>query len=126
MPTHQHTQSYYAASQTVTDTDTFEAETEVNIAATIDASTTNKLIDIALDVSEIQSIVISSDVTLTVKTNSSGSPDDTLTITGGKPYIWTVNSYDTCLLTTDVTKIYVTNGTSGDAALKISALVNVA
>jgi len=126
MPTHQHRQSYYTPSQAIEDTDSFDYESEVNIAVTIPASTTNQEILIAIDVSELKSLCLSSDYSLTIKTNSSGSPTDTIALVGGKPYIWTVNSYDTCKLTADVTKIYVTNGSGTNAAaLKVSALVNI-
>lgn len=74
-----------------------------------------------LDVSEIQSIRIQSDVDCTIKTNSSGSPDDTLDLVAGVPYIWNTDSYDSLLLTVDVTTIYVTNAAA--CTLKIEALI---
>lgn len=90
----------------------------------IAASTTNDEIVIAIDVSNLVVLGIYSNVDLTIKTNSSGSPDDTLSIVGGVPYVWDEDSYDACLIGTDVTKIFVTTGAGNAANLLITVLQN--
>jgi hypothetical protein len=91
----------------------------VSIAETV-AVGTNTLINVAIDVSAVKSFRMQSDVAMTVKTNSSGSPDDTITLVAGIPYVWTTDSYDAFLLGTDVTKVYVTN--VAEAAFKIEVI----
>lgn len=74
----------------------------------------------SIDVSEVQSILIKSDQDITIKTNSSGSPDDTLAIKAGMPYIWiTGKSYDTLKLTVDVASIYVTNTAAANLSIEV-------
>lgn len=120
MPTHNITQSWSRSGEAVSVTVVATGSGEVNVDETIPASQTNMLITLAVDVSALKSLYISSDETLTIKTNSSGSPTDTLTITGGKPLVWYTGCGFSCPLTGDVTVIYVTN--SAAAALKIRTL----
>lgn len=91
---------------------------QANVSAAV-AVGTNQVVDWAVDVSQIKGVFIQVDGALTIKTNSSGSPDDTLTFAGAGCYEWTEDDLASLLLTTDVTKLYVTNGTSGAVQLEI-------
>lgn len=77
---------------------------------------------IAIDVSALKSIVIWSDRVITLETNDGSSADDTIVLKANVPYIWNTDSYDSCLLTTDVTVIYVTNASGGEAQLLIETI----
>ncbi len=90
---------------------------------TIPASSTHLQCSLAIDVSALKSIVIVSDVALTLKFNSSGAPAPLLTLKAGVPYIWNTDSYDACLLAVDVTTLYVTS--TVEAVLKISTIYDV-
>jgi len=92
------------------------------IAEAIADGQTAKQINIAIDVSALKSIVIKSDQNITIKTNSSGSPDDTLTIEANKEYSWNEDSLDTCQLGTDVTTIFIANASGSEATLTIDAI----
>lgn len=70
----------------------------------------------AIDFSQLKSLFIKAAAVMTLETNSSGSPTDTIALKAGVPYIWTPGSYNICLITADVTKIFLTNA-SGAAAL---------
>lgn len=83
---------------------------------------TNTLVNIAVDVSEIESLCIVSNAAMTIKTNSSGAPDDTITLVANVPVIWTTDSLEACPLTVDVTKIYCTQAAL--ATLKIRVLTD--
>ena len=100
--------------------------TQVNFEQSIAALTTNQNFILALDVSQIKFIVLKSDQALTIKTNSSGSPTDTINLLAGVPYVWVYNAnYNSLLLTGDVTSIYVTNGTASAALLQIMAILDL-
>lgn len=60
------------------------------------------------DVSQLKFIVIIATEDCTIKANSSGAPDYTLTLKADKPYIWWYQCGWTNLLTTDTTSIYLT------------------
>ena len=62
----------------------------------------------AIDVSQIKFIVIVATEDCTLKANSSGAPDYTLTLKADKPLIWWEGCGYTNLLTTDTTSFYLT------------------
>lgn len=99
------------------------AGAEINIEEAISANQTNLAITLALDVSAMKSLVISSDVAMTLKTNSSGSPADTINLTANVPIVWHATNGFANILTTDVTVLYVTNTAAG--TLKLYALQDV-
>lgn len=74
---------------------------------------------VAIDVSEVVSVGIVSSVAVTLKTNDSGTPDDTIVLSAGVPYIWSTSSLDSLLLTEDVTSIFVVVPEGADAAFKL-------
>jgi hypothetical protein len=87
-----------------------------------DDATTEMLV--AIDVSTVKSIVLASDQDVTVKTNDAGTPDDTIALKAGVPYVWNTDSYDTLLLTVDVTAFHVVNASGEEATLEMECLVD--
>lgn len=87
---------------------------------------TNTAQDFTADVSTIVSLAMewnpaSGSSSLTVKTNSSSAPDDTLTLQAGKPLYWDTRIQSTegtaCPLTVDVTGLFLTNTAIGDLTI---------
>ncbi|TXH99556.1 MAG: hypothetical protein E6Q76_19600 [Rhizobium sp.] len=101
---------------------TGELATEASIA--LAGSTTNQQENIAFNHTNLRGIYIKSDVTVTLKTNSSGSPDNTFTITAGVPFIWWYESGVTNPVTAAVTTTYWTNATSDAATIYMRTLVS--
>lgn len=97
---------------------------ELNFDFTLAASTTNQQINLAFVKADLQSIFISSNQTITLKTNSTGSPQDTLTITAGDPFQWDINSGIPNPFAGSVTTAYLTNGTASGANVSIRTLTN--
>lgn len=81
-------------------------------------------INIAIDVSALVSLWIHSDQAVTIKTNSSSTPDDTLTPAAGIPIQWTNDSEyaNPFASAVDVTTIFVANSSGATATLNIRAL----
>lgn len=99
---------------------TFTGTGEANIVAeTVADSVTDKQVNIAIDVSEIQSIYILSSQDLTLETNNGGAPVDTIALLAGVAYIWHTGSYFTNLLTTDVTALFLTNASGATATFDL-------
>ena len=63
-------------------------------------------------------VVGTAGLNLTIKTNNSGAPDDTFTVSSDNPYYLR----DGTLLTADITKLYVTNASGATLTLKIRGL----
>lgn len=80
------------------------------------ASQENAEVDMDFIAANLKSIYILSDQNLTVKTNDSSSPDDTITVAANTPFAWnTVQAADNPF-TADVSKVYLTNESSTSAA----------
>lgn len=92
----------------------------------------NNLVDVAItvandvnhvwtaDVSQIKALFIHSTCALTIETNSSSSPANTITLVADVPYIWTEHSYNSNLLTTDVTSLYLSSAATGTLNIRMS------
>ena len=81
-------------------------------AIVIPASSTNYNILAAIDVSQVVAFHMQANTALTVKTNSSSSPANTITLVADQPYQFVTGDYNTFLLTTDVTSLFVTNSSA--------------
>jgi hypothetical protein len=66
---------------------------------------------------------------LTLKTNSSGSPANTITLVKDEPFLWrtgdgTLRDTAGSAITTDITGLYITNPGAAAVDLKLFALVD--
>lgn len=124
--THTLTQRVQVGSQVIqpTTNPSYTGGSSVNLNETIPADSTDLDVVVALDVSAIKSLYLLSDKDLVIETNDGTTPDDTINLKAGIPYIWNTDSYDTCLLTTDVTKFCVTEENSEAAVLKMECLLD--
>lgn len=80
---------------------------------------------IAIHVSAMKTFFMLSETDLTVKTNSTSVPDDTLILKAGVPISWHEKSNHSNPLTADVTKIYVTEDASKADFLTLRVLQDV-
>lgn len=78
------------------------------------ATGTNTPYIIAIDVSQVTMLYIKCSIDATLKTNSTGSPANTLALKADEPVVWWSSAIWANPLTTDVTIIYLT--TSGSTA----------
>lgn len=105
-------------------------DSRVQFTATVAASTTNQEHQVGFDVANLKGLLIvvtgNTGGTLTIKTNSSGSPDLTLTFpAGGGEMIWSSRSPQANPFgSTDVTSLFLTNNGTAEATVKFRALLN--
>lgn len=94
----------------------------ISVSETIAGSSTTQLF-VPVDVSAVKGFAIMSTVAATLKTNSSGSPDNTLVLRANEMYQWHTDSYDTFKLTTDVVSMYfvVAGATAGTVTIEAVA-----
>lgn len=96
---------------------------QTRIEETIAGGATNTQVNLAIDNSELISLFIYCDRDLTIKTNSSGAPDNTINLRAGEPLHWHENAYfANPVVAADVTKIYVTLAAGDDATLIVETI----
>lgn len=98
--------------------------TESNFDGQVAGSTTNHEFDFLLTASALQSCCLFCDQAITIKTNSSSMPQETITLAGGQNIIWdlTFDGSGKIPFAGNVTKIFVSNAGSVAANLSIRAL----
>lgn len=106
-------------------TGTARAQLETTLAGAV----TNQQEDVAFTVAAIKGILITvsgnATATVVLKTNSTGSPDNTLTFPiGGGEMVWSNRSPATCPITAAVTTTYWTHAGSETVTIKLRALYN--
>jgi hypothetical protein len=112
-----------AASQT----DTYTAVAEVN-GDTDAAHATTREVDVNVDVSQIVSFFIYSDKDVTLKSNSTGAPAQTIALDAKKMLDWRSDDVAANPLTVDITKLFFVNAGStaaDDAKIKFGFLLDV-
>lgn len=88
------------------------ADAEVTLVDHAVTIGTDVLVNVAFPYALIKSVILLSTVNLTIETNSSSSPADTIILTAGIPNIF-VTGYGTNPFSADVTKIYRTSAAVG-------------
>lgn len=127
MFTHLFTRGWTNGGGTLSKQITVQSGGEKNLDETIPGSTTDQLVDFDMDVSQMKGLFIVADQDCTIKTNSSGSPVNTITLLANVPFVWVAGDAalrDTggAVITTDITKLYVTVGGATAALLQIRSL----
>jgi hypothetical protein len=100
----------------------YNGQTQAAFDGTIAANTTNQLVSISWPVTGMQSVLLSSNVNLTVLTNSTTTPGQTINLLANIPIVWGPQQGGANPITVAVTALYVTNGTANPATFKVRAL----
>lgn len=72
---------------------------------------------VSVAVANMKAAVIQSSVAMTIKTNSSGSPQETIVLAPNVPVVW--QEGDAAIFAGDVTSIFVSNASGAVGTLKI-------
>ena len=107
--------SVTAQGVSISSTTTHSGDVGVLLDESISASTTDAEYLIAIDVSRLLLCAIESTVDMTLETNDSSSPQETISLTANKPVIF--EDGDTALFSGDVDSIYVTSVDAGTLKL---------
>ena len=97
---------------------------ELNLDFSLAANTTNQQEALAFTKTLLQSVFVYSDQNITIKTNSTSTPQDTLTINAGDPLVWDVNCGLAEPFAGNVTTAYFTNSNATAANVSVRVLTN--
>lgn len=127
--THTMTFTFQSPDGTIQQASSQSASENIAIDETITVGA-DREVALAIDVSQLKSLFIIADGALTLETNSSSAPDNTLTIQADLPFFWQSGAYETSLrfngttVSADITKIYLTNAGSESVSFRLRALVD--
>ena len=113
------TVSVREGANTLTDTRTITTEAEYKIIETVADATTDGEVAISIDVSQLKAFGMISTQDLTVKTNSSGAPQETFNLTAGEMVFF--REGDAAIFAGDVTAFFVTNSSGAAATFSVIA-----
>jgi len=90
---------------------------------TVPAGTTDMALVCAIDVSQLQGLLLAADGALTIELNnpggSSAAADQTLELTANQAILWADGDAEACPIDQDVAILYVTNAGDSDVELKV-------
>ncbi len=119
--THTLGQTYRTAAGTISSTtDSYNGEAEVNLEATIAGNANNAEYDIAFDPAVVKSMVLFSNRAVTIRTNNSAAPIDTIVLAANKAVIWNTDKTEVIPFNnaTPIDKFFITGDGNNNAALK--------
>lgn len=100
--------------------ETVLADTQTVYKETVPTGSTDYELDVPITVANIQVSALHSTQNVTLKTNSSSSPVQTIPLIKNAALVWSVNEPAAAkTLTTDVTKFFITNASGFDAVVTI-------
>lgn len=91
----------------------------------VPASTTHQLNDVHIELAGLKMLIITTTGDCTIKTNDSTTPDDTITLKAGKPWVWRKDAGITQPLTGDagvIDKLYSTNAAASAITIKLRGI----
>ena len=101
----------------------YTGSTEVAYDGTVAATTDLQEVDIAFIRANVHALLLYSSQALTIKTNNSGTPIDTITLAAGQAIVWGTDHPEVNPFAHDVTKIFLSNDTANIATVKIRVLI---
>lgn len=104
-------------------TRSYEGDGLAEFSGSIAGSTSNKALDIKLDVSQIKSLTMQATVAMTLRMNASGTPY-TISLPAGKEIVWNSDASGSNPFTTDVEEMDVSNSGQDAGDLNISIILD--
>lgn len=117
--THTLTLGWARNSETIAGTINSAVTGEANVDPVVPATTVNQAVVIAVTIADVADVFVMSDQDVTLLTNSTGSPAETINLKAGKPVLWYTNCGWTNPFSHNITAIYLSNAGAKSANVKI-------
>ena len=110
-------QSIIEGATSISSTVDYTSEAVFKSQETIANGVTDEEYLVPIDVSALQVFGMKSDQALTVKTNSSGTPQETFNLVANRQIVW--QSGDSSIFAGDVTSLFISNSSGSEATFEI-------
>lgn len=125
-----HTFRWYYTSSSGSLLDDFDAtdNAETELTEEIEIAASDVEYALTIDISQVSAFVFVADQVLTIDTNETAVPQETITLAAGVPFFWFDGGYGVIgdFFAGDVTKIFVSNASGVAAQLDIRVLYDPA
>ena len=119
---HRLSQSLVISGSTRSLTNEYSASKLIRIEDAVVEATVDQLVQVAFTIATMVSCYIYSTQNMTLKTNSSGTPQETINLKANVPLIWNTDSYGSNPFSGDITAMYVSNSSGTDGTLVMEIL----
>jgi hypothetical protein len=125
--THKISNSYTTGAGAVgSATASYTGDIEKNVDTNLPASTTDEPIDVKWTAAKVQSLMLTANGAVTVKTNSTSTPGTTINLAANQLLMWGTGSTGASPIPGDVTGgLFVTNAGTAVVAFKVRVLLSV-
>lgn len=114
-----------SGAQVVSTTQSQTGSEDEQLQQSIAASATNQSFNFNVILANMKSCLIYADGALTIKTNSAGSPQDTITLVAGQAIAWQTGDAGSAPFAGNVSTLFMTNpSTTAAVNVKVAALQN--
>lgn len=107
---------------TITNTDSYTTDQVSKIQESVATGTADQEISLAIDISKLKAFSMQASQAMTVKTNSSSTPQETFTLAAGSPVVFVDG--DTAIFSGDVTNLFITNASGSLATFSVIAAID--
>lgn len=107
---------------TITNTDSYTTDQVSKIQESVATGTADQEISLAIDISKLKAFSMQASQAMTVKTNSSSTPQETFTLASGSPVVFVDG--DTAIFSGDVTSLFITNASGSLATFSVIAAID--
>jgi hypothetical protein len=117
---HKLTRGFSGGGESISKTETVSVESVIALDVAVANAVTDGLHALAIDVSQMKTLFMSSTKDVTLETNDGSSPAATVALKAGIPRVWSLASGETNPFgSTDVTALYITNASGAAADIQI-------
>jgi hypothetical protein len=125
MPTQSFTTTWQQGSDTLAISETYTGTDVINDEVPLAAGVVNQAFVKPITVAALQFLEISADQNVTIKTNSSGSPQETINLIANKPLIFRNGDYRAAIFAGNVTQFFLSVPGGVATTLKMKGLQNL-
>jgi hypothetical protein len=118
------TLSWARGSETLSKSVSDSSEGALDRDVTVSNGVSNREVALEFTTAGLSAIYIVSDQDVTLETNDGTSPDDTFTLSAGKPFVWFSGCGWPCPFTEDVTALFITNASGATANVQIRGIAD--
>lgn len=103
---------------------TQEGSSALSIEETVEDGETDYKVTADVDQSAMKMLYLESSEDVTLETNDTDSPDDTLDLKAGEPVMWHSDGFASNPFSEDITDLYFTNASGSDAEIVMEVLTD--